>query len=139
VHGLRANRGLINSTLRSPKVIFFNQKVKEKDREYAARVTLDLAVKELANALRKKVSGNEMSFEIAARIIRDVVEGKPFPVEPQEPYLVEAFEMALRNDVTVYDALFVAMAKRKGLELVTCDEKQAKAARREGVKAVLLG
>lgn len=102
-------------------------------------VTLDLAVKELANALRKKVSGNEMSFEIAARIIRDVVEGKPFPVEPQEPYLVEAFEMALRNDVTVYDALFVAMAKRKGLELVTCDEKQAKAARREGVKAVLLG
>jgi len=102
-------------------------------------VTLDLAVKELANALRKKVSGNEMSFEIAARIIRDVVEGKPFPVEPQEPYLVEAFEMALRNDMTVYDALFVAMAKRKGLELVTCDEKQAKAARREGVKAVLLG
>jgi predicted nucleic acid-binding protein len=102
-------------------------------------VTLDLAVKELANALRKKVSGNEMSFEIAARIIRDVVEGKPFPVEPQEPYLVEAFEMALRNDVTVYDALFVAMAKRKGLELVTCDEKQAKAARGEGVKAVLLG
>jgi len=51
-------------------------------------VTLDLAVKELANALRKKVSGNEMSFEIAARIIRDIVKGKPFPVEPQEPYLV---------------------------------------------------
>lgn len=95
-------------------------------------VTLDLAVKELANALRKKVSENEMNFEIAARIIRDVVEGKPFPVEPQEPYLVEAFEMALRNDMTVYDALFVAMAKRKGLELVTCDEKQAKAARRKG-------
>jgi predicted nucleic acid-binding protein len=102
-------------------------------------VTLDLAVKELANALRKKVSGNEMSFEIAARIIGDVVEGKPFPVEPQEPYLVEAFEMALRNDVTVYDALFVAMAKRKGLELAACDEKRAKAARGEGVKAVLLG
>jgi predicted nucleic acid-binding protein len=102
-------------------------------------VTLDLALKELANALRKKISENEMSFETAARIIRDIAEGKPFPVEPQEPYLVEALEIALRNNITVYDALFVAMAKRKGLELATCDEKQAKAARKEGVKAVLLG
>ncbi len=34
-HGLKANRGFINSTLRSPKVNFSKLKVKEKDREYA--------------------------------------------------------------------------------------------------------
>ena len=101
-------------------------------------VTLDLAVKELVNALRKKVLKSEMSYEIAVKIIRDLVESKPFPVKSQELYLVEAFAIALRNNITVYDALFIAMAKRKNLELATCDEEQAKTARKEGLRAMLL-
>ena len=36
VHGLRANRCFINSISRSLKVIFFKQKVKEKDKEYSS-------------------------------------------------------------------------------------------------------
>jgi hypothetical protein len=35
-HGLEIEAGFINPMLRSLKVIFSNQKVKEKDREYAA-------------------------------------------------------------------------------------------------------
>ena len=87
--------------------------------------------------IRKFVSSG-MSYEIAVRIIRDLVESKPFPVESQEHYLVEAFEIALRNNITVYDALFVAMAKRKNLELATCDEEQAETAGKEGLRATLL-
>jgi hypothetical protein len=34
-HGSKGEAGFINSMLRSPKVIFSKQKVKEKDREYA--------------------------------------------------------------------------------------------------------
>jgi predicted nucleic acid-binding protein len=40
--------------------------------------------------------------------------------------------------VTVYDALFIALAKKKGLELVTCDATQAEAAKRMDVKVLLL-
>ncbi|MCQ5340551.1 MAG: type II toxin-antitoxin system VapC family toxin [Candidatus Methanomethylicia archaeon] len=101
-------------------------------------VTLDLAIKELSNALWKKVLRSEMNHEIAMRIIRDIVEGKPFPIETQERYLLDAFEIAVKSNVTVYDALFIAMAKRKSLELVTCDEKQAEITKKLGLKVVLI-
>jgi predicted nucleic acid-binding protein len=101
-------------------------------------VTLDLAIKELSNALWKKVLKGEMNHEIAMRIIKDIVESKPFPIETQERYLLNAFEVAVKGDVTVYDALFIAMAKGKGLELVTCDEKQAEIAEKLGLKVVLV-
>ena len=101
-------------------------------------LTMDLAVKEVASALRKKVLRGEMSYEVAVEIIKDIVEGRPFPVEPQGPYLVDAFEIAVRNNTTVYDALFIAMARRKGLELVTCDEWQAEIARKLGLKTILI-
>jgi len=38
----------------------------------------------------------------------------------------------------VYDALFIALAKKKELELVTCDAAQAEAARKLGAKVLML-
>ena len=101
-------------------------------------VTLDLSVKELANALWKKVVRNEMSYEVAQEIIRDMVEGKALRMESQENHLVDAFKIAVEANITVYDALFIALAKKKELELVTCDAAQAKAARKLGVKVLML-
>jgi predicted nucleic acid-binding protein len=71
----------------------------EKTREIILEgvITLDLAIKEIINALWKKVSRNEMSFELALKIVKDLVEGKPFPIESQEQYLVEAFEISIKN------------------------------------------
>ena len=101
-------------------------------------VTLDLSVKELANALWKKVVRNEMSYEVAQEIIRDMVEGKALRMESQENYLVDAFKIAVEANITVYDALFIALAKKKELELVACDAAQAEAARKLGVKVLML-
>uniref|UniRef100_A0A7C4BBR9 Ribonuclease VapC n=1 Tax=Thermofilum pendens TaxID=2269 RepID=A0A7C4BBR9_THEPE len=101
-------------------------------------VTLDLSVKELANALWKKVVRNEMSYEVAQEIIRDMVEGKALRMESQENHLVDAFKIAVEANITVYDALFIALAKKKELELVTCDAAQAEAARKLGVKVLML-
>jgi len=101
-------------------------------------VTLDLSVKELANALWKKVVRNEMSYEVAQEIIRDMVEGKALRMESQENYLVDAFKIAVEANITVYDALFIALAKKKELELVTCDAAQAEAARKLGAKVLML-
>ncbi|MFB6491517.1 MAG: hypothetical protein TU35_009875 [Thermoproteus sp. AZ2] len=49
-----------------------------------------------------------MSFELALNIVRDLVEARPFPLEPQGEYLVEAFEISVRNRITIYDALFIS-------------------------------
>ena len=101
-------------------------------------LTLDLSAKEIANALWKKVTRNEMSYEVAMEIVRDIVENKALRMESQESYLMDAFKIAVEAKVTVYDALFVALAKKKGLELVTCDAMQAEVAKRMNVKVLLL-
>ena len=86
----------------------------------------------------KKVARNEMSYEVAVEVVRDIVENRALRMEPQESYLTDAFKIAVEAKVTVYDALFIALAKKKGLELVTCDAMQAEVAKRMDVKVLLL-
>jgi len=73
-------------------------------------------------------------YETVVKIIKDLSENRPFPLESEEQYLSDAFEIAVNNRITIYDALFIAVAKRRNLELVTSDEKQADIAERLGVK-----
>jgi predicted nucleic acid-binding protein len=101
-------------------------------------LTLDLSTKELANALWKKVMRNQMSYDTAREIIKDIVESEVLRVESQENYLLDALEMAVKANITIYDALFIALAKKKNLELVTCDSAQAEAAKMLGVKVLTL-
>jgi predicted nucleic acid-binding protein len=49
------------------------------------------------------------------------------------PLLLEALEIAVRQRITVYDAIFVALAVRLKCPLITADVKQAGAAQAEGV------
>ncbi len=52
---------------------------------------------------------------------------------PQNDLLREAFNNALEHGISIYDALFIALAKGRELELVTSDEKQARIAKKMGV------
>lgn len=101
-------------------------------------VTLELAVKEVANGLWKKVLRGEMAKEDAVSLILDLASGDFVRLEDQSKYLEDAFDIAVRWKVTVYDALFVALARSTGLELATCDERQGGVAKGEGVRARLL-
>lgn len=101
-------------------------------------VTLDLAVKEVANALWKKVLRNEISYNIAQAIIRDLAEEKAIPLISQDKLLVQALALAVNEKITVYDALFIVAAKELGAELVTSDKKQMEVAVRSGVKTILV-
>lgn len=100
--------------------------------------TLDLAVTELANALWKKILRNELNADIAKAILRDLVEEKAIPLEKQETYISKAFDIAIQYSVTIYDALFIAFAKEKSLELITIDKTQANAAEKAGIKVILV-
>ncbi|MEM0268775.1 MAG: type II toxin-antitoxin system VapC family toxin [Candidatus Korarchaeum sp.] len=45
-----------------------------------------------------------------------------------EGYAAPALEMALKENITVYDALFIALAKKIGGKLYTSDSQQCKVA-----------
>lgn len=98
--------------------------------------TVDLAVKELGNALWKKVRRGEMRLDDAIEILTSY----PLAVNilDQKKYLSKALEIAAAHDITLYDSLFVAAAIENGCELVTCDKKQMLLAAKLGVKAALL-
>lgn len=100
--------------------------------------TLDLAIKEVANALWKKVLRGELKHETAIRILKDLVEEKPLPIINQNKYLIDAFEISAKYGITIYDALFIALSKERNQELVTSDTKQAKVAEELGLKTILI-
>lgn len=100
--------------------------------------TIDLTIKEVANALWKKISKNEIKREVAEKILASLVNDEPFPIKRQDRYLLEAFELATEWNITIYDALFIEMAREESLELVTSDAKQAEVAKRLGLNVILV-
>lgn len=102
-------------------------------------VTVDLAVKEVLNAIWKdyavrKLIDDEVAlalFRIMNRLLNVNV-----LLEPEEKYLEEAFKTALKMGITVYDALYIALAKNKQLPLLTLDKRQKEAAESAGVKTL---
>jgi predicted nucleic acid-binding protein len=95
-------------------------------------VTLALALKEVANALRTKtLSGDVNSVDAKLMIARLA---SMVRLVDQENLLVDSYQVAVDHRVTVYDALFVVAALRSGEDLVTCDDQQADMARALGVK-----
>jgi predicted nucleic acid-binding protein len=59
-------------------------------------------------------------------------------IENEMDYIDEAFEISIRRNITVYDSLYIALANKKKLGLLTADEMQAQAASLEGVRAIVL-
>lgn len=101
-------------------------------------VTLDLAIKEVASALWKKVARNEMTYDTATVTLRDLLEEKAIPVFSQDRYLIQAFQIALNENITIYDALFIALAKELKAELIMSDKRQMDIAIKNGVKVVFI-
>ena len=102
-------------------------------------VSMDLAVKEVSNAIWKDYAVRKLiDYETALALfkIMSLLVGVNVVLEPEEKYIEEAFKIALKTDITVYDALYIALAKSKNLSLLTLDVKQRKTAEATGVKTV---
>jgi predicted nucleic acid-binding protein len=103
-------------------------------------VTVDLAVKEVLNTIwRDYYVRRTISLDTAMRLqqVLSSMTGINILVEPEDKYILRAFEIALKTGTTVYDALYIALALEKNMPLVTLDEKQAKAAEILGVKMII--
>lgn len=106
----------------------------------AGAVSVDLLAKEAANAVWMAVRRKLATRESASLMLEalKVLLGKAVKLESELAYLDAATEIAFAREVTVYDALYIAMAKAKGLSLLTADRRQASAAEAERVAAILL-
>ena len=103
-------------------------------------ITIDLALKEVLNAIWKDATiRRTISIETAFKLqeILFSMIGTNIEIEPEDKYLSKAFEIALKTGVTVYDALYIALAIEKKLPLATLDDKQARVAQANGVKTIV--
>jgi len=99
-------------------------------------VGIELNIKELYNAIWKK---NIMKQIILSKeILKDLSEiDQVITIVDQRKYMNIALEVAVANKITVYDSLFIAIAKAQNYRLVTCDVKQAEIAKKLDVKVIL--
>ena len=102
-------------------------------------VSVDHLVKEVGNAIWKAcIIKKNMSRKEALKLFKilESMIGINIVLEPEDKYVEKAFEIALEQNITVYDALYLAIAVKKNLPLLTFDEKQSKVAQELGIKIV---
>jgi predicted nucleic acid-binding protein len=80
---------------------------------------------EVANVLRRAVLAGELSDEVASLAQQDLA-GLRIELFPYQPFGKRVWE--LRNNLTAYDAWYIALAEALELPLATLDERLARAA-----------
>ncbi len=105
-------------------------------RSMEALVTVDLALPEALNAIWKHSSrigdlSQEEAMESAADFLRIWDKLK---VIPSVELAKKALKLALEEDITVYDALYLQLAKSAGAGLATFDGRLSDVAKEHGIE-----
>ncbi len=102
-------------------------------------ISLDMAVKEFYNAVWKAVLVRKsLSVDEASRVIelfRKYLSGN-MVLENELDYIDQGFQIALKEGITVYDALYISLALEKNAPLASLDNKQRRVAERLGVQVL---
>jgi predicted nucleic acid-binding protein len=80
----------------------------------------DIALYETGNALRYK---NEFSSKEISRCFDDLEDLHLDIIAPYPEIAEITIEIARQNDITFYDAFYVALAKELGLQFITADKQ----------------
>lgn len=110
----------------------------EKLASYLAGWTLDIAFLETMNAIVKALRRGRIDVEDARLRIKALESLKTMNVERAFRLLPCIPKLVLNSKLTVYDAVFIALAQEKMLPLVTLDKTQYEEAIRVGVPSTLL-
>jgi len=92
----------------------------------------ELLAAEAANVVLKKQRLGELSASEAVELLADIM-ALPIRLMPHRPLVDSAYQQALKLKLTVYDALFLALAIDRGAVLFTADADLAQAARSVGL------
>lgn len=110
--------------------------------EVAERVkgssTVDHAIKEVGNAIWKAYARGYLAKEEATRRFANLTKLAKYVLwlTNEQDVIDDAFKIAIENKITMYDALYIALALREEAELLTADGTQAKAAEKLNVKVI---
>ena len=94
-------------------------------RSESVLVAPDLLIPELGSIFREKVRSRELTTQDSAKAIEIVLE-RVLLVTSEDAFNV-ALEICTTASVSFYDALYVALARNLGVELVTADERLIRA------------
>lgn len=90
-------------------------------------ISVDHIVKEFYNAVWKAcIKHHRLSSEDVGKIMKlfkSYIE-KNLILEDEKDYIDEAYKIASEYAITVYDALYIALAKKKELPLLTLEKRQ---------------
>lgn len=86
----------------------------------------DVIVPEFGHVLRKLVVGKKLAPE-RARSFLDRFLLLPIEMSSARDLAPRALDLAFRHSATFYDALYLALAEREDLKVVTADERMASA------------
>jgi predicted nucleic acid-binding protein len=108
--------------------IFFKEEASPRCLKIAAEfdpITLDLAVAEVGSVAWKRVSFSGEEKETALDALRDFLEfiATTCTILKSTDLLVEAFGIAVTDEISFYDSLFLAAAERESLPLLTLDKR----------------
>ncbi len=122
------------------KFILKEEGWREASNYVASAVSVDHVVKEVSNAIWKAYRRKLIDFKDAEKKFSALISllGVNLRLVDEGELLPQAFELAMRTNLTIYDSLYVVLAKREGLPLVTSDELQGSVANNEGVEVILV-
>ena len=92
--------------------------------------TLDYALVEGMNAIWKAVRRGELTTEqgrVKVTVLKTL--GSSITLFDARSFFERGLEIALKENITIYDALYIALAEALKAELLTADEKQYYAAK----------
>ena len=104
----------------------------------AGCITVDLALKELANALWKRVMRKELNVGLAVKLMNTILTRRIVRIYPQESLLVEALKLSTNTSLPIYDAIYIVLVRELKTELITSDVEQAKKAEELSVFPILV-
>jgi len=121
-----ADRVILDSSVIA--AIFFKEdssEVAEMAAESYKLITVDLAIAEVANVAWKRVMFFDESKEIALKALRrsiNFINGACEVISTRK-LLEDAFAIAIADEITLYDSLFIAASEIEKVPLLTTDGK----------------
>ncbi len=100
-------------------------------------LSVDHIIKEVGNAIWKHLILRKIinmdTANALFKLLFSFIESKVLILEPETKFLKCAFKIAIDNEISLYDAIYLAQARQYG-ELLTSDKKQSKVAEALGIK-----
>jgi len=81
----------------------------------------ELLLVECASVLNKMRKINELAEEESIQLMNDIL-SMPIRYFPHGPFILTAFDLAREHGITVYDAVYLALALEQGAVLFSADE-----------------